>query len=71
MWWVNTAWGVLIPALFLFTGFSARIRNWARTIGRKWLFVIGVYLAVYMLLRFVIDFPLDYYQGFLRQHEYE
>jgi len=71
LWWVNTVWGILIPLLFLFTGFSARIRNWARSIGRTWFFVIGVYFVVYALLNFVIDFPLSYYQGFLRQHEYE
>ncbi len=34
LWWVNTAWGILIPLLFLFTGLSARIRNWSRAIGR-------------------------------------
>ncbi len=71
LWWVNTAWGILIPVIFLFTGLSARIRNWARAIGRKWLFVIGVYFVLYTLFNFVIDFPLDYYQGFLRQHDYE
>jgi Zn-dependent protease with chaperone function len=36
LWIVNMIWGLLIPALFLFTGFSARIREWARQIGRKW-----------------------------------
>jgi len=71
LWWVNMAWGILIPGLFLFTGFSARIRNWARAIGRKWFFVIGVYVVIYMLLSFVINLPLDYYQGFVRQHAYE
>ena len=70
LWWVNTAWGILIPLLFLFTGFSARIRNLARAIGRTWFFVIGVYVVIYMLLKFVIDLPLDYYQGFVRQHAY-
>src|SRR5262245_2578718 len=36
LWIVNVVWGLLIPALFLFTGFSARIRDWARQVGRKW-----------------------------------
>ena len=71
LWWVNMAWGILIPVIFLFTGLSARIRDWARTVGRKWLFVIGAYFVIYTLFNFVIDFPLDYYQGFHRQHEYE
>src|SRR5262245_41339373 len=41
LWIVNVLWGLLIPALFLFTGFSARIRDWAKSIGRWWFFVIG------------------------------
>lgn len=71
LWWVNTLWGMLIPALFLFTGFSARIRNWAQRLGRKWFFVIGLYLVIFSAINFVIDFPLSYYQDFAREHAYE
>ena len=28
LWVVNQLWALLIPALFLFSGFSARIRDW-------------------------------------------
>ena len=70
LWWVNTAWGLMIPAVFLFTGFSARVRLWARAIGRWWLPAIGAYVVMFLAINFVLDFPLDYYQGFLRQHHY-
>jgi hypothetical protein len=70
LWIVNAVWGLLIPALFLFTGFSARIRDWAQKLGRKWLFVIGIYVTLFLLITFVIDLPLAYYQGFVRQHAY-
>src|SRR5262245_58416029 len=70
LWVVNVIWGLLIPALFLFTGFSARIRDWARRIGRWWFFVIGVYFAIFLIINFAIDLPLSYYQGFVRQHAY-
>ncbi len=71
LWIVNILWGLLIPILFLFTGFSARIRDWARMIGRKWFFVIGVYFAIFLVINFVIDLPLNYYQGYARQHAYD
>jgi len=71
LWLVNLFWGLLIPALFLFTGFSAKIRDWAQRLGRKWFFVIGLYFIFFTILNFVIDFPLSYYQGFVRQHSYE
>src|SRR5262245_52836781 len=90
LWVVNVLWGLLIPALFLFTGFSARVRDWAREGSQKWFsgiskidklfypevivapiawigrtlfFFIGLYLAIFLLINFVIDLPLNYYQG--------
>lgn len=71
LWLINLLWGLLIPALFLFTGFSARIRNWAQKIGRRWFFVVGVYFIIFSVLNFIIDFPLSYYQDFVRQHAYD
>ncbi len=56
--------------MFLFTGFSARIRTWAQTLGRKWFFVVGLYFAIFSVITFAIDLPLSYYQGFVRQHAY-
>jgi Zn-dependent protease with chaperone function len=71
LWFVNTIWGLLIPALFLFTGLSGAIRDWAQAIGRKWFFVVGVYIVIFLAMNFVINLPLDYYQGFVRQHAYD
>ena len=70
LWVVTTLWGLLIPTLFLFTGFSARIRTWATSIGRIWLFVIAAYWVIFAVISFVIDLPLSYYMGFVRQHAY-
>ena len=70
LWGFTVIWGLAIPALFLFTGLSARIRDWAQAIGRKWFFVVGLYLAIFSVISYVIDLPLAYYQGFVRQHAY-
>lgn len=70
LWAAGLAWGLLIPALFLFTGFSARIRTWAQKLGRKWFFVIAIYFIIFLVLNFIIDLPLSYYEGFVRQHAY-
>ncbi|HEV2669293.1 MAG TPA: M48 family metallopeptidase, partial [Blastocatellia bacterium] len=70
LWVVNVLWGLLIPALFLFTGFSARIRDWAKSVGRWWFLIIGVYFAIFMIINFAIDLPLSYYQSYARQHAY-
>ena len=70
LWIVKVLWGLLVPALILFTGFSARLRNWASAIGRKWFFIIGVYVTFYFVIEYALDLPLSYYAGFVRQHEY-
>jgi len=71
LWFVNLLWGFLIPALFLFTGFSARIRTWAQRFGKKWFLVIGLYFIIFAVLNFIIDLPLSYYQDYVRQHAYD
>jgi Zn-dependent protease with chaperone function len=70
LWLFNVAWGIAIPLVFLFTGFSARIRDLAQWIGRKWFFTVALYLVFFTLASFVIDLPLAYYQEFVRQHAY-
>jgi len=70
LWLVNQLWGLAIPALFLFTGLSARIRSWARRLGKKWFFVIVLYVVAFFIINYVIDFTLSYYQSFVRPHAF-
>jgi STE24 endopeptidase len=69
-WLLNIAWGRAVPLVFLFTGFSARIRTLAHRMGRRWLFTVALYLLLFALVGFVIDLPLAYYEEFVRQHAY-
>jgi STE24 endopeptidase len=70
LWLINTAWGILIPCLLLFTGLSARIRIWAQRLGRKWFFSVGLYFVILWIVVTIFDWPLNYYEGFIRPHEY-
>jgi STE24 endopeptidase len=70
LWGVETALSLLIPALLLFTGLSARLRNLAQRIGRPWLVTVAVYALIFVLVTAVIGLPLAYYGGYLRQHAY-
>ena len=70
LWAFDNLWGWAIPLLFLFTGFSARLRNMARRIGKKWFFIIGIYFALFTLITWVIDLPIGYYEDFVREHAY-
>jgi STE24 endopeptidase len=70
LWVVNTLWGLAVLALLLFTGFSARLRDVARRIGRNWFFTIALYGVLFTLVTFVLDLPLAWYAGFAREHAY-
>ncbi len=70
LWAVDTGFGLLLPALLLFTGLSSRIRTLAQRVGRRWLVTLVVYALLFTLVTAVLTLPLSYYTGFLRQHEY-
>ena len=70
LWVIGTIWGLLVPAVILFSGLSARIRDGAKRVGRSWFFTVALYGIAYTLLTFVIDLPLAYYTGFVREHAY-
>ncbi len=70
LWFINRAWGLVIPGLFLFTGWSASIRRWAQRLGPSWFLTVGIYFLIFYSLLYLLGLPLAYYQGFVRPHEY-
>jgi len=71
LWCVRAVQGPLIPALFLFTGFSARLRSWAERVSPQWYFAFALYWVAFAGLCYLIELPLDYYRGFVRLHSYD
>jgi Zn-dependent protease with chaperone function len=70
LWLALTAWGLVLPSFILLTGLSAQIRNLARRWGRNWFFTIEIYAIIFFSLTYLLGFPLEYYAGYVRQHEY-
>lgn len=70
LWAFNQLWALALPAAIAFTGFSSRIRNIARRLGRWWFPTVGIYAVLYLGIIFVVELPIIYYQGFVRQHAY-
>jgi Zn-dependent protease with chaperone function len=68
---VFIAWNLLIPAAFLFTGFSAKLRSWAERVGRRWFFSYAIYCTAFSLIYFLLLLPLAYYGGFILLHHYD
>ena len=59
--------GVL--SLILFTGFSARLRNWA-AVARKSFLRLWLYFALFSVAAYVLSFPFDIYRNFMVEHAY-
>ena len=70
LWMLNVLWGVCLPGVLAFSGFSARLRNLAARLGRVWFFTIGLYVVMYLAVVFLLDLPLAYYEGYVRLHAY-
>jgi len=70
LWIVDHVWALLLTGGLAFSGASARIRSLAQRLGRVRFFTIGFYVIIYLAIVFVLDLPLSYYEGYLRQHAY-
>jgi hypothetical protein len=70
LWAVDTLVGLLIPAVFLATGFSDRLRNAAFRVGRRWLPSVALYAILFVWISSILTLPLAYYEGFVREHAY-
>jgi Zn-dependent protease with chaperone function len=70
-WWgFGIIWSIFIPALFLFTGWSAKIRDVAQRMGKKWFFTIGIYAVIFTVVTFFIDLPLGYFSDYAMEHSF-
>lgn len=70
LWLVSTLWGFIVPGLILFSGFSARLRDWARRAGKYWYPTLVLYFVLFTLVTSLLDLPLEYYATFVRPHDY-
>lgn len=61
LWAAGLLLALAVPALVLFTGWSARIRDRARRVSARWPAVLLIYLATYGAIEFVAGLPLAYY----------
>ena len=70
LWAVSTGLSLLIPALLLFTGLSARLRRLAQGASRRWILMVALYALLFTLVTALLTLPLSYYGEYVRQHAY-
>jgi STE24 endopeptidase len=60
--------GVML--LLLCTGLSARIRDLAERVTRARALQVAIYALFFIIIGAILTFPLEYYQSFVREHQY-
>jgi STE24 endopeptidase len=70
-WIADQAAGLVIPLLFLFTGWSGRLVGWIRRrVGGRWFWTVALYAVLYGLLSTLLQLPLTYAETYVFQHAF-
>ena len=70
LWAIELVVGLIIPGFLLFSGASSRLRDLAYRMGRRWLPAVLLYAVLFAITYALLTLPLDYYEGYVRQHSY-
>jgi Zn-dependent protease with chaperone function len=70
LWAIDLAWGLAVLALFFFTGWSARIRDFAQRLTRGRARMTFVYVVVFTLLTSLFALPLDFIREYVVEHRF-
>jgi Zn-dependent protease with chaperone function len=71
IWATEQILSLALPLALLLTGFSAWLRTLASRIGGDRFYpTLAIYFVLLSLVIFVVELPLAYYVGFLREHVY-
>ncbi len=70
LWIVKQGWSLIVPLLFLVSGFTGKLAKVAESAGKNWFFTIVIYLVLFILLVTLLNLPLDYYAEYVREHAY-
>ena len=71
IWAVNQLLGLGLPLLFLFTRWSAKLRDVATRWGRWWILIVAIYFILFSLATDLIMLPWSFYVEFIREHAYD
>jgi STE24 endopeptidase len=66
----NLLYGLGVAGLLLWSGLSARMRSLAERIVPIRALQPALYWLLYILVQTVLQFPLDVYEGYFREHRY-
>ena len=66
----NTLYGLVVAFILLQFGISRKMREWGEKVTRFKFVHYFAYIVQYLIVSFIISFPLTWYAGFIREHQY-
>ena len=71
-WLADQAVGLLLPLLFLVTGWSGRLVGWVRRrVGGRWYWTVSLYTMLYLALTTLLQLPLTYAENYAFAHAFD
>ncbi|MCB1107928.1 MAG: M48 family metallopeptidase [Chlamydiia bacterium] len=70
LWIIQQVWSLAIPAIILFTGWGARLRNVCEKITRIWFWKTALFTLFFLIIVALLTLPLEFYAGYIRLHDY-
>lgn len=67
---IGFAFDVIVFLAILYSGLSGRMRRWAEAVSRKKILVYFFYILFFMIVMYIIYFPISYYTEFMVEHDY-
>ena len=64
-------YGVLVSLILLFSGLSARMRDIAASLAKQRYLRVLIYLALFAVVMFVLNFPLAVFDDFVVEHRFD
>jgi len=65
----DTLYSIAVLLILLQTGFARGLRNWLEARMPNWLAPFP-FAAVFLLVAAVMSLPMNYYEGYIREHQY-
>src|ERR1700684_3710514 len=71
-WLADQALGYFLPAIILFTGWSAGLMHWSRGVTRgRWYPTLALFSMIYIVIAFIVELPLAYEHDYVFAHAYD
>ncbi len=70
VWAFGQAWALFVPAAWLLSGFSARLRTRTRRFARRWILAVPLFVTLYFVVSDLIGLPWAFYRSYVRPHAY-